>query len=96
MAELNLESSVVVVTLRGSVGRGGTLKDPAFTTIGGRAFLSGVSISDPRNWTHGQRMHFACDEILQLVEFESEEAHRANRERHAKKHGLLRRMFPGA
>jgi hypothetical protein len=96
MAELTLQSSVVVVTLRGSVGRGGALKDPAFTTIGGRTFLSGVSVSGPSNWTYGQRMHFACDEIIQMVEFESEEAHGASRRGDFKKRGLLRRMFPGA
>lgn len=77
MAELTLQCTIVVVTLRGPGYRGGTLKDPVVMTIDGRKYLSGTSSSGKGHWSHGQRMHMALDEIASMVEFESEEAHAA-------------------
>ena len=93
MVEMSIKSPVVVVTLRGAGNHGGTLKDPVATTINGRQFLSGTSLSGEGYWSHGQRMHIALDEIAMIVEFESEVARNAGRRRARRGSFGIRRLF---
>jgi hypothetical protein len=92
--ELSLQSTVVVITLRGPRYYGGVLKDYSVTTLAGRSYLTGTAISREGHWAAGRRMHLACDEIATIVEFESEEAWRdGGYTRRQADAGLIRRLF---
>jgi hypothetical protein len=93
MTEISITSPVIVVTLRGPGSRGGTLKDPVIVTIDGSKFLSGTSLAGEGHWSQGQRMHIALDEIAMMVEFDSEDAHRARGRRARQTAYGIRHLF---
>ena len=76
MSEVKIQGEVVVVYFRHdhpSMGTGTTLKKPEIVRIGSRETLTGIfCTSSGTHWADGCRFDVPWDEVVTVIEFETE------------------------
>ena len=78
MPEAKIEGAVVIVYPKPWGEKNPsrpTLAKPELVNLGGRMFVAGTLITSGRHWAKGRRSYIAVDEIVSMVEFDSEEAY---------------------
>ena len=78
MPEATIEAAVVIVYTKPwgeEKPARPTLAKPELVNLGGRMFVVGTLITSPGHWAEGRRTYIAVDEIVTMIEFDSEEAY---------------------
>jgi len=72
---LEFKGNVIVVYCKSDADRGAVLEKPELKKIGERSFLvgTGMDYGGPKNWTAGQRMWLAVDDVAFIAEFKDAE-----------------------
>ena len=75
-SSLEIKGSVILVYHKSDPERGAVLEKPELKTIGESGFIvgTGVEYGGPRNWTAGQRIWVALDDIAFMAEYKDAEA----------------------
>ena len=75
-SSLAFKGNVIVVYCKSDADRGAVLQSPELKKIGERSFLvgTGVEYGGPKNWTAGQVIWLAVDDIVFVAEFKDAES----------------------